>query len=519
MAFDPDAYLAQPAAPAAAAFDPDAYLRQPSIGADVAKSAGIGLVKGALGTVGAAGDTRSLGNRIIDAAGEKIGAPSWLTTGLKGINNVGSLLTNPGSIATSGDLQNSVEQLTGKFYAPQTTPGHYAETVASFVPAALGGEGALVPRLVRQALIPGLASEAAGQATAGSALEPYARAAAAIGAGGAAQKVASSRAAAAAAKANTPTIGEAKKAASALFEAPEVKDVTFTPGTIEGVANMVGNDLRRARFNDRIAPQTHALLDDMKTPVDGSTHTLEDVRTTRTLLGRLGGNFADPLEKEAATQAIKTLDKMMLTMPQSRVATGDIAAANAKLADAAGNYASAKTAERVAEKLRDADLQAASTYAGGNLNNATRQKLRGLLTNPKQSRGLTPDELQSIEDTVRGSAAGNAMRAAGKLLGGGGGWGTVATGAAGHVLGGPLLAAAIPATGFVAKKIGDALTRRNSSKIVSQILPRSPLGMQRAAANPVPPQQLHLLKALLLANAAILPARLQPAPQLTGANQ
>src|SRR5262249_5460843 len=145
------------------------------------------------------------------------------------------------------------------------------------------------------------------------------------------------------------------------------------------------------------------------------------------------------------------------------------------------DYAAARTAQRVQEKLNNADLGAASTYSGGNLNNKTRQSLKTLLTSKKGQRGLTPDELQSIEDTVRGWTLGNITRAAGKLLGGGGGLGAVASGAAGHLLAGPL-GLAVPIAGYGVKKIGDAITRANSNKIVDQILARSPEGISRAQA-------------------------------------
>ncbi|MGO7167165.1 hypothetical protein AB9F47_08845 [Rhizobium leguminosarum] len=60
-------------------------------------------------------------------------------------------------------------------YAPQTTPGKYAETVGEFVPGAVLGGGNLLTNVVKYGAVPGLASEAAGQATEGTKLEPYAR--------------------------------------------------------------------------------------------------------------------------------------------------------------------------------------------------------------------------------------------------------------------------------------------------------------------------------------------------------
>ncbi len=73
--------------------------------------------------------------------------------------------------------------------AAQTTPGEYAGTIGEFVPgAAIGGGAGLAARagnLAKYAVVPGAASEAAGQLTEGTAVEPYARLGAAIAAPGA----------------------------------------------------------------------------------------------------------------------------------------------------------------------------------------------------------------------------------------------------------------------------------------------------------------------------------------------
>ena len=59
-------------------------------------------------------------------------------------------------------------------YQPQTTAGKYAGTVGEFLPAAVGGPVGLLRRGATAAAA-GLGSEAAGQATEGTALEPVAR--------------------------------------------------------------------------------------------------------------------------------------------------------------------------------------------------------------------------------------------------------------------------------------------------------------------------------------------------------
>jgi hypothetical protein len=89
----------------------------------------------------------------------------------------------PNLLPTPGQVQSTVEGVTGPFYKPQSTLGEYTKTGAEFMSgAALGGGG--IPALLRYGLAPGVASEAAGQATKGSGFEPVARVAGALAGGG-----------------------------------------------------------------------------------------------------------------------------------------------------------------------------------------------------------------------------------------------------------------------------------------------------------------------------------------------
>lgn len=71
------------------------------------------------------------------------------------------------------------EYIPGASYEPESRAGAFAHTVGEFAPTVLGGEGSLVKRL-GTAAIAGLGSEALGQATEGTAAEPYARLAGAV---------------------------------------------------------------------------------------------------------------------------------------------------------------------------------------------------------------------------------------------------------------------------------------------------------------------------------------------------
>src|SRR5262249_26166573 len=89
---------------------------------------------------------------------------------------------------------NKAEQVTGPFYEPKTLPGKVLGTIASFVPAAIGGEGSILPRMIKQAVVPGAASEVAGQLAQGTAAEKNVRPVAALAALAATHKVGDARA-------------------------------------------------------------------------------------------------------------------------------------------------------------------------------------------------------------------------------------------------------------------------------------------------------------------------------------
>lgn len=134
-------------------------------GKDVAKSGGIGLAQGAIGLATLPGNIEMLGRMGIDKAGQMMGYDPQTTKG--------QLLPH------YGDAKKFVEGYTGKFYEPKTTAGKYARTVGEFAPMALNPAVGAATR-VASTVGGGLASEAAGQLTEGTAAEPWARVAGGI---------------------------------------------------------------------------------------------------------------------------------------------------------------------------------------------------------------------------------------------------------------------------------------------------------------------------------------------------
>lgn len=156
---------------------------------DIAKSAGIGVVKGGIATAGAAGDMRELLSLGVDYAGNKLGISPETVQAFKGAAYEGATRASPitnvlANSPSSRDIQSKIEGVTGGFYKPQTTAGEYAQTAGEFLPAAIGGGGGVIAKGAR-VLAPALTSETAGQYTKGTAAEPVARFLGALAGGGA----------------------------------------------------------------------------------------------------------------------------------------------------------------------------------------------------------------------------------------------------------------------------------------------------------------------------------------------
>lgn len=160
---------------------------------DIGKGAVGGVARGMTGLIGTGG---TIGN-LVRAGATWAGVPENLIAAgslVAKANPFLNVLTGP----SGSDVQHKVEEYTGKFYEPQTTAGKYASTVGEFAPAAVlpvggavnravaAGErvipaiGRALPAATVNTVIPGAASETAGQLTEGSAAEPWARAGAGV---------------------------------------------------------------------------------------------------------------------------------------------------------------------------------------------------------------------------------------------------------------------------------------------------------------------------------------------------
>lgn len=143
---------------------------------DVAKSVGSGLRTGLEGIPGLPGDVAGLGRAGIAKLARALG-----------YQEAGDTIQH-GDIPYLPDVSSeNIHALTtpilGESYQPQTRAGRIARSVADFLPGMFVGGPTSLARKVAAAGAGGTASELAGEATEGTALEPWARAAGGIAGG------------------------------------------------------------------------------------------------------------------------------------------------------------------------------------------------------------------------------------------------------------------------------------------------------------------------------------------------
>ena len=158
---------------------------------DLLRTTPAALARGTTMALGGTGDARELARKGLDWALQKLEATPETAQRVKDVLRSNPFIAALAHAPTSEQLQRALEEnVTGPLHQPQTQAGKYLNTGLEFVPAALaggplaGGLRAVPGAALRYGFIPGLASEAAGQATEGTAAEPWARLGTALGAGG-----------------------------------------------------------------------------------------------------------------------------------------------------------------------------------------------------------------------------------------------------------------------------------------------------------------------------------------------
>lgn len=158
---------------------------RPDTGTDVLKSFGAGVVRGGIGMASLPATAEELYAKAGSGLQSAISEPTRKIAGA--IADYGGPLAMPLRMFSGGptnkptqeQITGAVERAAGPLYQPQTTAGEYARTVGEFLPGAVSPGG--MARKAASVVLPGVASEGAGQLAKGTELEPWARLVGGIG--------------------------------------------------------------------------------------------------------------------------------------------------------------------------------------------------------------------------------------------------------------------------------------------------------------------------------------------------
>lgn len=274
-----------------------------------------------------------------------------------------------------------------------------------------------------------------------------------------------------------PSTKELFKAAENNYNNMHGYGVEVHPHIAAQAADSILTELNTQGYRDYLTPKTYRAIEELKNPI-GQNSTTQDIEGVRRALNKAA---ADPAEKDAARRAIAGIDDMMSSLhPNDVVVNPHFADRVGKEAtEARSNYAAAKRSEMLDEIGKKAERQANAAGSGTNIDNATRQRIKSVLGNPKKLRGFSDLEKEQMEKIVAGTKVGNVARLLGKFSPSGVVSGALSAGA-GFAAHGPAGAVALPAAGYIAKKIGDASTAAQAAKLSRLVRARSPLGKQAA---------------------------------------
>jgi hypothetical protein len=420
---------------------------------DAARSLAAGVRRGTEMLAGGFGDINQLNGAIAGWAANKLGAsPETQQT----VRSVASHLSPMPFAPTTENVQAVTNPIAGPAYEPQTTPGKYARTIGEFAPNAVAGPGG-IGRKVAMTVIPAVASEAAGQLTAGTAAEPYARAAAAIvgGLGTAGFKGATQNAILKDASATSKALQAASKDAYTVAEQTVGKQ-SMDPGTFRRLVYGMNSVATQRGVGGALSEITDAMHGKAKQVVAGMSNIMQDVARgkrpapTYGEIEQLRQTLNSEINGMKNAQGQLTPDGELLSRFRDKI---DEVVMSTPFKDARNAYSTLRKTQRIEQAIADAESRSSSTDL------AYKNEFRKLIRENSRKKLFSPAELKAIQQVAGHGKLNNLLEGLGRAgFSKANVFTPIATAAGGYAALGPLGVLAPVAT-TAAKVIGTRMTK------------------------------------------------------------
>lgn len=261
-------------------------------------------------------------------------------------------------------------------------------------------------------------------------------------------------------------VDDLKAASNAAYSRAEQAGVAFNQNGVNQLRTNIIDDLTARGYHNANEPGVKPVLEYLEKIGNGNV-TLKGLDTLRKMASN-GFQPGNQSNNAALTQIIGRIDELVNAADPATVLMGsNPQAAASALKEARSMWGRAKKLETVQELLDRAGLNAGSAGAGGNVENASRQQIKRLLTNPNLKRGLTKAEQEAARKAVLGSRTQNAFRLAGGMSPTTGKLTAFLTGAG--ALTNPAVGVPAMIAGYGAKKTAEHLSRKSVAELVSLI--------------------------------------------------
>ena len=254
-----------------------------------------------------------------------------------------------------------------------------------------------------------------------------------------------------------PTTEALKKASGAAYDAADDAGVIIAKDSFKTVAKGIEKKMAEEGIDATMHPRAMAALNRL-TGVDENV-TLKGAE----ILRRVARNAAasnDASERRLASIMIDELDDYVGKLGPKDIVAGDAFKATGALNEARKLWSRGMKSDTIETLIERAEISAPN-FSGSGYENALRTQFRSLAQNAKRMRGFTEAEQEAIKHVAKGGPVENVLRMLGKFAP----TGVVSSalsGGAGYAVGGPVGAAALPMTGFAARRGATALTSGNA---------------------------------------------------------
>lgn len=199
-----------------------------------------------------------------------------------------------------------------------------------------------------------------------------------------------------------PSIDSLRAAKTAAYKAVDDSGLTFSPDDMNGLLNYAVKAADDANYVPDVDRQTFAAIKMIENSA-GKDRTIGQLDKLRQgLWARYNAsNGSEP----AILDMIDGVDDIIAKHPATDDLMGLARSANSQF----------KKAELLDNAMTVAERQTAATGSGGNILNKYKQAVTSILNNPKKAKWFSPEEVQKMDDFIKGSFAQNALRQIGKI--------------------------------------------------------------------------------------------------------